>query len=256
MMARFLGASATSPGGIQGWMSSMVNKGYGIVRDPAGAAPRRHVVASPLNPQAKRVKVRYGPYNVPNMKWKNMIGEEGMLNNYPHTSMEKPCSGDCTIIGMRAGLEYPDGRNANIDNGLWLHHMVLFTKGPGREDPTCKEADISLPHATIGGTPRRSERIFASGNERGQMDLPGWGHNDVGYKMKSTDELAALVELMNENMKDEVVYMTISFDILEGHPYKDDAKVVWFDVRQCGTSEVNPPSNKSELTPYPFCQMN
>jgi len=28
------------------------------------------------------------------------------------------------ILGINAGLEYPDGRNANIDNGLWLHHMV------------------------------------------------------------------------------------------------------------------------------------
>lgn len=29
------------------------------------------------------------------------------------------------------------GTNANIDSGLWLHHMVSFVKGPGRWDPTC-----------------------------------------------------------------------------------------------------------------------
>jgi hypothetical protein len=124
--------------------------------------------------------------------------------------------------------------------------MVLFIKGPGREDPTCKNEEISLPHGTVGGTPRKSERIFASGNERSFANLPGWGHSDVGYKMKSTDELAVLLELMNENMEDKVVYMTMTWDYLEGHPYKDEVKVVWFDVRQCGTSEVTPPKNQGK----------
>jgi hypothetical protein len=40
--------------------------------------------------------------------------------------------------------------------------------------------------------------------------------------------------------------MTVTYDIVPGHPYKDEIKVVWFDVRQCGTSEVNPPEGKSK----------
>jgi hypothetical protein len=96
----------------------------------AGAAPRRADSESPLAaevPGTKRVKIRYGPYKVPNMKFKNMLGEEGMLNNYPHTNMEKPCPGECTIIGMTAGLEYSDGTNANINTGLWLHQYVFMS---------------------------------------------------------------------------------------------------------------------------------
>lgn len=122
--------------------------------------------------------------------------------------------------------------------------MVLFNVGEGREDPTCAYRDISLPHATIGSTSRNSERIFASGNERSKGVFADWGVNDVGYKMKSTDKLAALVELMNQTPEDKVVYMTMTYEVVPGHPFKDDVKIVWFDVRQCGTSEVNPPRNQ------------
>jgi hypothetical protein len=71
---------------------------------------------------------------------------------------------------------------------------------------------------------------------------------DAGYKLKPTDKFAALVELMNENPTDQQVWMTITYDIVEGHPFKDEIKIIWFDVRQCGTSEVNPPKGKSEYS--------
>jgi hypothetical protein len=125
--------------------------------------------------------------------------------------------------------------------------MVLFNVGPGREDPPCSGRDISLPHATIGATPRNSERIFASGNERTRADFAGWGVKDAGYKLQPADKFAALVELMNENMFDVTVFMTMTYDYVEGHPYKDDVKCIWFDVRQCGTSEVNPPKGQRKF---------
>jgi hypothetical protein len=124
---------------------------------------------------------------------------------------------------------------------MWLHHMVVFNIGPGLEDYTCSHRDISVPHATVGATPRNSERIFASGNERTQSIFPDWGVKDAGYKVRPTDKFAALVEIMNENMEDKVVYMTVTYDFVPGHPFKDEIKPVWLDVRQCGSSEANPP---------------
>lgn len=49
--------------------------------------------------------MRYGPYKTPNMKFKNILGEEGALWNYADTKADKPCD-ECTIVGMNAGLEY------------------------------------------------------------------------------------------------------------------------------------------------------
>lgn len=56
------------------------------------------------------------------MNKKGITGEAGSLWNYPDTSIEKPCT-QCTVVAQQAGLEFPDGKNANIDSGLWLHHV-------------------------------------------------------------------------------------------------------------------------------------
>lgn len=50
-------------------------------------------------------------------------GGEGMVWNSPSPSIDKPCTGKCTIIGMNAGLEFADGTDANTDSKLWLHHV-------------------------------------------------------------------------------------------------------------------------------------
>lgn len=124
--------------------------------------------------------------------------------------------------------------------------MVLFTVGPTRYDPPCVDRNVSLPHASVGATPRNSERIFFAGNERTLGLMPEWGTKDAGYKLHKEDSLALLVELMNMTPKDEILYMTVTYDIIEGHPFKDDIKPLWLDVRQCGTSEINPPIGKSK----------
>ena len=96
----------------------------GKVPDPAGAAPRFQNLEQRRKNVAdsQSVKVRYGPYKIPDMKATNLFGESGSLWNYADNSAPKPCD-ECTIIGMNAGLEYPNGTNANIDTGLWLHHV-------------------------------------------------------------------------------------------------------------------------------------
>jgi hypothetical protein len=66
---------------------------------------------------------RYGPYLVPNKTdtsgWKE---EGGMLADCGDAKIEKPCN-DCTIVRVAPDLEYPDGSLANIDTGMWLHHV-------------------------------------------------------------------------------------------------------------------------------------
>jgi hypothetical protein len=77
--------------------------------------------------KSKTVKIRYGPYKVPSMKVMNLMGEEGTLWNYPDNWVKKPCD-DCFLVGMNAGLEWPNGKNANINEGMWLHHVSLPLK--------------------------------------------------------------------------------------------------------------------------------
>ena len=113
-------------------------------------------------------------------------------------------------------------------------------------DYTCNHRDISVPHAVVGRTPRNSERIFASGNERTNIIFPDAGVKDAGIKLRKTDQFGAVLEFMNENTEDKIVYLTMTYDFIPGHPFKDDIRPLWFDVRQCGTSEVNPPKGKGQ----------
>ena len=52
------------------------------------------------------------------------MGEPGMLWNWPDNGIDKPCT-NCMVFGMDTGLEYTDGTNANIDTGMWLHHVRI-----------------------------------------------------------------------------------------------------------------------------------
>lgn len=52
----------------------------GKVADPPGAAAKKQVVESPSKVAgAKRIKMRYGPYMVPNMNRTGLTGEPGSL---------------------------------------------------------------------------------------------------------------------------------------------------------------------------------
>jgi hypothetical protein len=63
-----------------------------------------------------------------------------------------------------------------------------------------------------------------------------------GYHIKASDKFAYIVDLMNMNMQDKTVYVTMYYEILDGRlpPGWEDIKVVWFDAANCGTSEVRP----------------
>ncbi len=122
MLTNFLPTGMLSGGIAQAFTTTLVNGGYGLpnfgLSKLFGADTSARTEMTPrfsnLVPGSKTVKLRYGPYKVPNMMRKNGLGEAGSLWNYPDTNIAKPCTGKCAIIGMTAGLEYADGNNANI----------------------------------------------------------------------------------------------------------------------------------------------
>ncbi|QDS77030.1 hypothetical protein FKW77_006552 [Venturia effusa] len=252
--AKALGATEMQAGKFPDYILNLA-KGYGKVADPPEAAnvPRRQVMQSKVDvPGAKAVKMRYGPYKVKGVKAMgkaNPMGDmHGMLENYPDTDFPRPCEGDCTIIGMRAGLEYPDGKDANVDTGLMLHHSVTVLIGPGRSDPTCSGFEISIPHAGTNTTAHTSERIFASGNERVPVVFADMGAKDSGYKLRAEDKLGTLIDLANMNADDKTLYYTMVWDYIEGHGLQNDVSMAWNDIRNCGSSEANPPEKQTKFT--------
>ena len=101
------------------------------------------------NHNSKRVKIRYGPFTAPPMSV-----DDGMKDWVVHEA-QKPCT-DCLITWIRAGLEYPNGTDANADTGLWLHHTVFSNT---------KRTAVVCPRTKAG------DEFFASGNERTAINI-------------------------------------------------------------------------------------
>jgi hypothetical protein len=72
-------------------------------------------------PQAKRRKIRYGPFRIPATSEKNFFSEymnvKGMSNKYSF-GVKKPCEGECTILSVEADLEHFDGSKATNADGV------------------------------------------------------------------------------------------------------------------------------------------
>jgi hypothetical protein len=130
--------------------------------------------------------------------------------------------------------------------------MVALTLGPNRWDPTCIGNDDSLPHLVVGTNPSQSERLFASGNERTPLDISKLTINGkkAGYFIGKEDHFRFIVDMMNMNMDDRVVYLTMTYDFIDGKlpTGYQNIKPVWLDVDQCGMSEVEAPEGQRQFS--------
>jgi len=96
----------------------------------------------------------------------------------------------------------------------------------------------------ISSSPDKAERLMASGNERTRVrfNSPYASKEMLGYYLNPEDKFSLIVDFMNEKPEDRVVYMTMTFDYVDGRPEGfSNYRTIWLDVAQCGTSEVRAP---------------
>lgn len=89
--------------------------------------------------------------------------------------------------------------------------MVHFVSGPSRWD-AAGIGGFCLPHFGLGVTPATAERFFAAGNERTTFTYNTGTDmsSGTGYHISKDDKFMYMVELMNMNMEDKVVYVTMT----------------------------------------------
>ncbi|MGH9022898.1 MAG: hypothetical protein ACRDV9_07345, partial [Acidimicrobiia bacterium] len=144
--------------------------------------------------------------------------------------VEVPCA-DCYVTGVRPDLVYEDGRSANLDTGVMLHHLVLVRAN--RPDPTCTGES---PLADYG------QRFFGAGNERTHGDFPA----GFGYHLEK-DPIHAIYEIMNHEAADKAVYLSVKVTYVPDT--QSDMKAVtpiWLDENNCATSEYTVPAGPSK----------
>jgi hypothetical protein len=166
--------------------------------------------------------VRWGPFVLP---------PAGMGGDADHANVvipdgPKPCTG-CYLVGIEPDLVFADGRSANLDNGMMLHHAVFFASD--KVDSTC------------GGAPgfgNLGERFFASGNERTGGVLPA----GFGYPV-SDAPWNGVFHVMNHSPLPQTVFVELRTRwVRDG---VQPVRPVWLDMGNCGTSEYDVPAGRS-----------
>ncbi|OAA64219.1 hypothetical protein SPI_02866 [Niveomyces insectorum RCEF 264] len=207
-------------------------------RLPRSEAPVRHPGVSAALPGSQHVVARYGPYSVPGMD------TDGGMGSFS-AAAAPPCT-DCYITGFQAGLEYPDGRYANTNTSMYMHHVALVNLN--RSDATCS-----------GPLGNDTQRIFASGNERLPVDLTVGGSRKAGYYVAPNDTFGLVVELMNSEADARPAVVTLTWDYVAKDARNNTgagfAAVVplWLDIDgACGAftnnSEVAVPADSAVFT--------
>ncbi|MDP8931352.1 MAG: hypothetical protein M3O70_22980 [Actinomycetota bacterium] len=224
-------APLPAPGGHadhRGNVGDHVEPGFlGNPDHPASGAAMMRAPQAGVTPTT----VSYGPFVLPPAP----LGEAHLsflLHNVP-----KPCQ-DCFLTSLRPDLVYPDGRSANLDTGVMLHHAVWFQSG--QPDITCG------PETVVG---RVGQRFFAAGNERtsGRF-VPGFGYH------VDDSSWALIIELMNHTSSPKTVNVTLEVMWRPDRPAPEAASAspdmkpltpVWLDVGNCGDSEYSAPAGPS-----------
>jgi hypothetical protein len=168
----------------------------------------------PVRP-GQLVRALYGPFTVP---------ANGEVHNVP-LSVPAPCT-NCRITDMVPNLVFdPSGATANLDNGMMLHHFVLFN-----------------PAQTGVGCPI-SEPFFGAGNERSHLHLP----TPFGYTNTAAN-WSMITHLVNKSATPRTVNVEIIF---RWRPLSEtaDSRPLWLDIDSIcngGNSEYTIPTGYSD----------
>jgi hypothetical protein len=174
------------------------------------------------HPQAKRIKIRYGPFRAPPSSEKS---EASDLWNTPGLSsavvfnQKRPCDDRCSILTINSDLEYADGSPANDTNGIWFHHTIIFNTSPTLKEATCGQRFI--------------ENIFMSGNEKssGEYAIPG-SPIKSGYSLSPLDRFVFQTQVQNMEDREKWVWQTVTYEYVPGDQAKDykPSQTVWLTI--------------------------
>jgi hypothetical protein len=140
---------------------------------------------------------------------------------------------------MQADLVYADGRRAGYNTNAQLHHMVLANWSWGRSDATCN-IGYPFPLGLMFG-----QRFFASGDERTRIYFPA----GYGYRVDAFDTWNLIYELAGMTAEPQNVYIKMSYDYVPAStPGMKNVEPIWFDVAQCGFSEISRPAGRSQAS--------
>jgi hypothetical protein len=148
------------------------------------------MAASSPKDGAKRTTMKYGSY---------MVSSSRMMSTIK--MVQGPCT-LCVVTAMEATIRYPDGKEANVDTGAWLHHIALFGSGAG------------------GGS------LWAAGNERPTIRL----NNEKKYGLQFPASFMLMIDLMTEDVKPKNLTLEITYEHIPLSSGYKGANMYWLTI--------------------------
>jgi hypothetical protein len=204
------------------------------IKLPPSVPAKFKITDKPADPAGKLVKVRYGPFTIPPsstfMPLPDLAGGQ---------VVHKPCD-ECYLGAFQGGLEYEDGREANVNNGMYLHHFVVINRN--KPDWLCG--------LRTGGM-FRPQWIYNSGNERPPVRLNS--KYKFGMKIDKSDTFGATTEIMNMSNQTKTVYATVIYEVIPiDTPGYREATHLRLDLWLCGGSDVPAKKGAYQYTSHKY----
>ena len=160
-------------------------------------------------------EMRWGPFVVP-----AAVGDRPGVLDTVLSALPMPCV-NCYLTGIKVDLVFEDGRPANLDQGVMLHHFIVFNSA--RPDSTCG------PDTLVGSL---GERFFMAYNDRtGTAFPPGFGYH------LAADRVGAAIAVMNHADRAQVVHIEAKIDYApDPAPDLKPVRPVWLDENNCRSS--------------------
>ncbi|KAF1983078.1 hypothetical protein K402DRAFT_424087 [Aulographum hederae CBS 113979] len=229
-------AELMEPGGI---MDSIMPKGLKVMST-------KQLTAETKVAGAKRMRIRYGPFKLkpsgsPQPWNPARMDPDGNEFSYIAEGFPK----DVTILTTNSTLEYSNGTEADVNNGVYNHHFLFANQNKQAVNPIgCSNGNTSsgLPMSVIGGA--------SEANRNTQFYVPD-GSQNIGYYVSPNDQVRISSELANYSPIEKDIYEVTDIEYVEGKvPGSLESNLQQLSVTTClGNAEmVEAPAGKKQFS--------
>ncbi|QDS76952.1 hypothetical protein FKW77_005187 [Venturia effusa] len=170
------------------------------------------MIKTKYNDSAKRAIIRYPAFTLqPNGQGSGAFhmdprGQSGIL------SIGDGMCSSCTLLSAHFRLVFPDGKEADPKDGVYIHHMTS-TLSP-------KKADNPIGGMSLGGAGGISAYFIDRGEDSGQTDTIFTSTTDKtvvsGYQVHGKPSIRVSYDLVNYKSEAKQLHLELEYEYLDG----------------------------------------
>ncbi|KAE9991312.1 hypothetical protein EG327_000153 [Venturia inaequalis] len=197
---------------------------------------------TPRNPDAKRIRITWGPYMIRGTNSTSKLGNspsmDGGGTGYQfRTDTDFPT--DITLLDGIVEIHNKEGKRLTLEENVYTHHFLMYDMGkPQKPTFSCENNQkiryVPMPGSVImGGAAEDAEAHYST-----TTVMAG---KKTGYYAKKDTPIIANIDIVNSKKEDMEVYPSADMEFIPGRPEGYlDASPVFLPVTGCDTKDLVP----------------